>query len=135
MKVMAFENDLHDWYIDGIMLAPLEQIVLVPSEVTLFVHLYEARKKIRLSGVRRCLLDNFFIQNIIYEAKVVSVDDEPELYQAEIGRLEARYPARLSGTRPKILSISASVGMEGVIEFGDLEVTDLEPLGRAGDAA
>jgi hypothetical protein len=114
---MSFENDLHDWYIDGIM--------LTPSEVTLFVYFYEARRKIRLGGATRCLLNDFLISNIIYEAKIISAHEEPELYQAEVARLDASYPAKWSGTAPKILSISASVGMQGAIEFRDLEVIDL----------
>jgi hypothetical protein len=114
---MSFENDLHDWYIDGIMLAP--------SGVTLFVHLYEARKEIRLGGATRCLLNDLLILNIIAEAKIISANEEPELYQAEIARLDASYPARSSGTATNILSISSSVGMEGIIEFRDVEVTDL----------
>ena len=114
---MSFENDLHDWCIDGVMLAP--------SEVTLFVHLYEARKEIRLLGATRCLLNDLLIQNIISEAKIISADQQPELHQAEIARLDASYPRRWSGTAPNILMISASVGLEGIIEFRDLEVTDL----------
>ncbi len=114
---MSFENDLHDWHIDGVMLAP--------SEITLFLHLYEARKRIRLGGATRCLLNDFLVQNIIYEAKIVSADEQPELHGAEVARLEASYPASLSGTAPNILTISASVGLEGAIEFRDLEVIDL----------
>ena len=64
---MSFENDLHDWYIDGIMLAP--------SGVTLFVHLYEARKEIWLGGATRCLLNDLLIQNIISEAKIICADE------------------------------------------------------------
>ncbi len=111
------ENDLHDWFIDGVLLAP--------SEVTLFIHLYQARKKIRLVGATRCLLNDLLIQNIIYEAKIISADQQPELHQAEIARLDASYPRRWSGIAPNILTISASVGLEGIIEFDDLEVTDL----------
>jgi hypothetical protein len=114
---MSFENDLHDWYIDGVMMGP--------SEVTLFVHFYEARKEIRFSGVTRCLLDNWFVQNIIYEAKVISADKEPELYRAEIAPLDAKYPARFSAADHKILLISASVGVEEIIEFRDFQVIDL----------
>lgn len=115
---MSFENALHDWYIDGLMLAP--------SEVTLFVRFYEARKKIRFLGATRCFLDDFLIQNVIYEAKIVSLDEAPEQYRVETARLESRYPGRLAGTAPRIFVISASVGLEGIIEFQDFEVIDLE---------
>jgi hypothetical protein len=114
---MSFENDLHDWYIDGIMLGP--------SDVTLFIHFYEACKKIRFTGATRCLFNDWLIQNCISEAKIISVAEEPELYRAEIVLLEAKYPARLSGATGKILTISASIGAVGIIEFQDFEVIDL----------
>jgi hypothetical protein len=59
--------------------------------------------------------------NIVYAAKIVSAEDEPELY----ARLEASYPAKWSGTASKILSINGSVGLDGIIEFDDLDVADL----------
>jgi hypothetical protein len=112
---MSFENDMHDWYIDGLMMGP--------SEITLFVHYYDKmRKKITFKGVTRCLLDNLLMTNIVYAAKIISAEDEPELY----ARLEASYPSKwTSGTGSKILSINASVGLEGTIEFQDFEVIDL----------
>ncbi len=115
---MSFENDLHDWYIDGVMMKP--------SEVVFSVRSYDGtRKKIRFSGATRCLLNNWFIQNIIYEAKIISADKDPELYRAEIAPLDAQYPARLSMADQNILLISASIGVEGIIEFRDFEVIDL----------
>ena len=114
---MSFENDLHDWHIDGVMLAP--------PEISLFLHFYESRKKIVLGGVTRCLLNDLLIQNIISEAKIISADQQPELHQAEIARLDASYPRQWRGTASNILTISASVGLEGIIEFHDLEVADL----------
>ncbi|HVH82351.1 MAG TPA: hypothetical protein VM782_23350 [Stellaceae bacterium] len=110
---MSFENDLHDWYIDSIELRQ--------SEITLLVHLYEARRRITFKGVTRCLLDNLLMTNIIYAAKIISIEDEPESYT----RLEASYPAKWSGTAPKILSINGAVGLDGIIEFSDLEVVDV----------
>jgi hypothetical protein len=111
------ENDLHDWYIDGIALGP--------SEITLLVHLDDARKKIELTGVTRCLLNNLLMTNIIYAAKIASAEDEPELYQSEIARLDTSYPAKwANGTARRILSISASVGLEGIIEFDVLKIRD-----------
>lgn len=111
---MSFENDLHDWRIDGIKLRQ--------AEITLFVHLYEARRKITLKGVTRCLLDNLLMMDIIYSAKLVSSADEPQLY----ARLEASYPVKwVRETASKILSINGSVGLDGIIEFDDLEIVDL----------
>jgi hypothetical protein len=111
---MSFENDLHDWYIDGITLGQ--------SEITLFVHLYEVRKKIIFKGVTRCLLDNLLMMNIIYSAQIVSAEDEPELYT----RLEASYPAKWCiKTAPNLLSINGAVGVDGIIEFSDFEMSNL----------
>jgi hypothetical protein len=114
---MSFENDLHDWYIDGIM--------VTPSEITLLLHFYETRKKIRLGGVTWCSLNDLFTQNIIYEAKIVSADEQPDLYWAEVVQLQASGPVNVWGRAPNIMTISASLGLEGAIEFRDLEVTDL----------
>jgi hypothetical protein len=115
---MSFENDLHDWYIDGIM--------VTPSEITLSVHLYEARKKLKFTGVTRCLLDNLLMMNIIYSAKIASMEEAAELFREEITRLERSYPAKgCSGTGSKILSINGAVGLDGVIEFDDVEIEDL----------
>lgn len=115
---MSFENDLHDWYIDGVT---LEQ-----TEITLFVHLYEARKKIKFIGVTRCLLDNLMMTNIIYVLEIISAQSKPDQYNVQIERLEASYPAKWTkGLAPQLLLISASVGLEGLIEFQDLEVIDL----------
>src|SRR5579863_7443131 len=122
---MEFENDLHDWYVDGVMLAPSAGGMLTPSEVTLSVHLYEARKRIRLSGVTRCLLDNFSIQNIIYEAKVIATGREPGFHKEGIDKLNKVYPIKTAPSSARILSIVASVGMEGVIEFRDIDVIDV----------
>lgn len=111
---MSFENDLHDWYID--------EIAVRQSEITLLVHLYDAQKRITFKGVTRCLLDNLLVMNIIYSAKLVSSVGEPELY----ARLEASYPAKwVRETASKILSINGSVGLDGIIEFNDLEIVDL----------
>jgi hypothetical protein len=114
---MSFENDLHDWFLDGIILAP--------PEVTLFVSFYGARKQIRLIDATRCLINNLLISNVIFEAKIISATDDPERYKEEVERLDETYPVIPLGMSPKICCISASLGANATIEFRDLEVTDL----------
>jgi hypothetical protein len=64
--------------------------------------------------------------NIIYAAKIVSETEDAEFYQQELKRLDASYPAKWrNGIAPNLLSVSASVGLDGIIEFNDLEVVDL----------
>jgi hypothetical protein len=111
-----FQDDLHDW--------DLDRFTLSPSEITLDVHFSDARKRISLRGVRRCLVNNLLISNIIFEAKVVTVDNEPELYNEQIGRLDETYPINPPAL-PNLFCISASLGAAMTIEFTDIQVSDL----------
>jgi len=110
-----FPDDLHDWYLD--------RFALIPSEITLEVHFNDMRKRIRLSGVRRCLVNNLLTSNVIFEAKVVTVDREPELYNEEVARLEETYP--IHATALPVFCISASLGAAMTIEFTDIQISDL----------
>jgi hypothetical protein len=118
---MTFENDLHDWYLDGIMLRDHAG----SSEITLNVHFDDSRKEIRLKDTTRCLVTNFLICNIIFEAKIVSADEEPEFYKEETARLNESDQANLAGALPRIFCISPSLGAAVTIEFGDIDVHDL----------
>ena len=56
----AFED-----VIDGVAM-DLDRFTLSPSEITLDIHFNDARTRIRLSGVRRCLINNLLISNVIF---------------------------------------------------------------------
>ena len=111
-----FPDDLHDWDLDGFTLSP--------SEITLDVRLNDARKRITLKGVRRCLVNNLLVSNIIFEARVVTADEEPELYKEELARLDETYPTKPADPPPNLLRISASLGASATIEFRDIEISD-----------
>jgi hypothetical protein len=115
--IAQFENDLHDWHIDGVMFGD--------SSLSLHLRLYEERKVIKLTGVTRCLMNDFLIQNIIFEAKIISAADHPDLFQAQVQRLDETYPRRwVEPMGMHILHIGASVGAEIIVEFADLEISD-----------
>jgi hypothetical protein len=117
-KAIQFENDLHDWYIDGVM--------LLDGSMSLYVHFYEEQKIIKFNGVTRCLINELLIKNIIYEAKILSAADHHDLFQVQIQRLDETYPRKWAEpTGIHILQITASVGADFVVEFDNLEIKQL----------
>lgn len=114
---MAFENDLHDWYLDGVMLDA--------SSITLHLRFYDRRKKVLFKGMTSCVMDNFLPQNVINEAKVITPIDDPDRFKEESSRLDRRYPYRKSTAESKILSIIGSVGAELTVDFTQMEMIDL----------
>jgi hypothetical protein len=70
-------------------------------------------------------MDDFFIQNVIYEAKILSRENDSELFNQEIEPLDGRYPARSVDLTCKILRITSSIGAELTVEFADLEAAEL----------
>ena len=113
---MKFEDDLHDWYIEG--------VILELSQMEIYVHFYGVRRTIKMSGVSRCLINYFLIKNIIYEAKILSSPDD-NLFKKETERLHERYP--FTPKEPhKILPITPSVGADITVEFTELSIHETE---------
>ncbi|MBR8279068.1 hypothetical protein KDX28_01025 [Burkholderia vietnamiensis] len=101
---------LHDWYIDG--------VEVEGSNLRLSIHFQQQRKVLFFSGVSRCLLNNFLIQNVICELNILSASENPERYGVALGTLNEAYPWPPSEEK-KIAMISPSVGAEMIVEFTD----------------
>lgn len=103
----------HDWYFDGLLIKG--------DQIEISVHLYGQNKRIRLNGVTRCLLNNFMIQNVIHDLRVISSEDDA-LFRENQLELDKHYPAPKTKAVQRILLITASVGVEGLIEFSSLDL-------------
>jgi hypothetical protein len=113
-ETMQFENDLHDFYVDA--------VTLQGTTFKLLVRLYDDYKEIRLLNVTRCLINNFLIQNIVHDAKIVPHEDS-EAFEEYRRELDQSYPR--NGSPRFILCVTPSVGAEMIIEFDDLEIKQL----------
>ncbi len=108
-------SSFHDWYID--------RVEIVDSELMLYLHFYKERAEICFFGVVRCFINNFLMQNIIYEAKLTSIKRESELFLFARKRLEQVYPTPKADDGTNIVMFTPSVGADILIEFNGFKVT------------
>jgi hypothetical protein len=108
-------SSFHDWYID--------RVEISDSKLMLSLHFYEKRTEICFFGVVRCLINNFLMQNVIYEVKLVSINRESGLFLSSRKQLEQAYPTPKPGESTNIAIFTPSVGADILIEFNDLKIT------------
>ncbi|HEY3299943.1 MAG TPA: hypothetical protein VGJ90_04145 [Methylophilaceae bacterium] len=106
-------NAFHDWSVEGIVIV----------DQTLELHLaFDGKKRtIKFDGVSRCQLNDFLIQNIIYELKILNKDISTDGYKTELDLLPA-LPYSGSKSQKNLARITSSVGIYGVIEFSELSI-------------
>src|SRR5579871_5902772 len=102
-------DDLHDWYVDGLKLER--------SAMTLFLRLDARSLEARFEGVTRLLVNNFLVQNVIYEALIATPDTNADLFLSSKRALDTAYPIPDTGPFRKIMVISSSIGAEFLVEF------------------
>lgn len=117
MDIDGFEY-FHDWHID--------QIGMCKGDFIIHVRKYGngLKKVIFFNGASRVAVDNFFIQNIIYDIKIFDDNSGPE-YDKFLMKMDKIYPRQFGGTGGgKMAVISASVGLDGLVEFSELSIED-----------
>lgn len=112
MNVLDY-NYFHDWTIDRLSVAD--------GDLLLHVYLSDDRKIIHFTNVRRLIGNNFMTQNVIYDLKIIDQQASQKLYEQQIEQLDRTY-----GPRPQkehcLAVLSASVGVEMVVEFIELKI-------------
>ena len=111
---MSNIESFHDWCLNG--------LASVDGEIKLTLTFYLKRKTIRLFGATRCLLNNFMIQNIVHDIRIISCDCSGD-FSEKASILDKSYPAPSNRDAQELLIITSSVGAEGIIEFSSFEVT------------
>ena len=112
----------HDWYLTGISADMTGGIV----ELALMFDDRKQRARIVFKGASRCLVNDFLIQNIIYEAKILT-DSSTHEYGRALDSLEKSYFGKVSGEPKPIAVFSATLGAELLVEFDSLEVEPEAP--------
>ncbi|NML33412.1 hypothetical protein [Paraburkholderia antibiotica] len=110
-------NAFHDWYLMGVLADREARIV----ELALMFDNGKDRARVQFKGATRCLANDFLIQNIIYEVKVLTDFESPD-YQRALHALEKSYFGKESRPNKPIASLSATLGAELPIEFDTVEV-------------
>jgi hypothetical protein len=106
-------NSLHDSYIIGINIDHLSSIV------TLKMRLDDAITSLVFHGATRFLLTEMLIQNIVYD--IVELAPGSEAYLSAKANFDKTYWL-VENPGSRIVSITASLGAEIMIEFRDVEV-------------
>jgi hypothetical protein len=105
-----FEH-FHDWYI--------EQVTLGKDLLMLRVRLYDRRASIEFQGATRCLMNDFLLQNIIYEIVIASPEGAAKARETLDG-----VSRPLSKRAHNLALLTASVGAEIIVEFSDLVIRE-----------
>ncbi|MBB5460461.1 MULTISPECIES: hypothetical protein [unclassified Paraburkholderia] len=121
MDLIKKFNAFHDWYLMGVSADREASIV----ELALMFDNRKDRVRVQFKGATRCLANDFLIQNVIYEVKVLTDFQSPD-YQRALHALEKSYFGKENRPNMPIASVGASLGAELFIEFDTVDVvTDL----------
>lgn len=110
-------SSFHDWYLTGISTDLHAGVV----ELALMFDNRKDRARARFQGVTRCLVNDFLIQNIIYDVKVLT-DFESSDYKLALDALEKSYFGKEHWPNKAIASIRATIGAELLIEFDTVDI-------------
>ncbi|OLL28045.1 hypothetical protein BTH42_29140 [Burkholderia sp. SRS-W-2-2016] len=107
----------HDWYLTGIS----ADLTGGTVELALMFDDREKRARLLFKGASRCLVNDFLIQNIISEVRILT-DHSTHDYGRALDALEKSYFGKASGAPKPIAVFSATLGAELLIEFETLEI-------------
>jgi len=110
-------SSFHDWYLLGVVADADRGFV----ELRLMFDNKTDRIRVLFKGASRCLINDFLIQNII-SSTVVLTDFESDEYKRALDALDKSYPWGKNKPRKKIVSITATLGAELLIEFDLLTI-------------
>ncbi len=102
----------HDWYIDTVSVGD-------ENCLSVGLRLDERRAAITFAGTSRCVVEHFSTLNIVYDIKVIQ-PGESRYAQALALLTRTARTSRPTGRR--IAWVTASAGVEIVIEFDSLEI-------------
>ncbi|MCG5073029.1 hypothetical protein [Paraburkholderia tagetis] len=122
MDAIKNYGSFHDWYLLSIsadMKAELVELLLMFDD-------RKQRARVVFKGASRCLVNDFLIQNIIYEAKILTDFDSGE-YERALDSLEKSYFGKVNREPKPIAVFSATLGAELLVEFDSLEVEPISP--------
>ncbi|WP_321909871.1 MULTISPECIES: hypothetical protein [unclassified Paraburkholderia] len=115
--ILTAWNHFHDWYLRGVSADMNAGIV----ELTLMFDDRKTRARVLFKGVSRCLMNDFLIQNIIYNAKILT-DYSVEEYARALGMLEKSYFGKENHNPKPIAMFTATLGAEILVEFDTFDV-------------
>jgi hypothetical protein len=110
-------HSFHDWYLCGVSSDMFGEII----ELKLMFDDRKDRVRLTFSGATRCLMNEFLIQNIIHSMNLLSDFASPEFKQAR-ATLDGSYPWGKDRAPKPIVSITASIGADLLIEFDSVTV-------------
>lgn len=107
----------HDWYLMGI------STDLKAKQVELSLQFDDGKQRARalFKGASRCLVNDFLIQNIVYEITVLT-DYESIEYKQALDALEKSYFGKDNSAFKPIAVVTATLGADLLIEFETLDV-------------
>ena len=123
VNTIARYHSFHDWYLCGLSADMVGEIV----ELKLMFDNRKDRARVLFKGATRCLVNDFLIQNIIYSMDVLS-DYDSEAFKQARSALDKSYPWGRDKAPKQIVSISASIGADLLIEFESIEVISEQPM-------
>jgi hypothetical protein len=121
MDLIKKFNSFHDWYLMGIF-ADREAGVI---ELSLMFDNRKDRACVKFQGATRCFVNDFLIQNIIYDVKILTDFDASD-YRRALDALEKSYFGKESRPNKPIAVLTATLGAELLIEFDTVEAVELQ---------
>ncbi|NIF54010.1 hypothetical protein [Burkholderia sp. Ax-1724] len=113
----------HDWYLIGIsadMDARIMELLLILDDIA-------QQARVIFQGASRCLVNDFLIQNIVYDAKILRDHDSTEYKQA-LESLEKSYFGKAYYQPKPIAVFSATLGADLLVEFDSFEIKPVSPM-------
>jgi hypothetical protein len=101
----------HDWFLTSISV----DVNALTATVTLQSDNKHDVVQLLFEGAPRLLFEGFSAQNIVSDLRIIDVDSAE--YPAAVAQLEEAHPWGNAWPKRKIARFSASLGVEGYIEF------------------
>jgi hypothetical protein len=117
MDIIKKFNSFHDWYLMGICADRKAAVV----ELALMFDNGKDRANVLFKGATRCVVNDFLIQNIICDIKVLADFESPDYLRA-LEALEKSYFGKEKYPNKPIASVSATLGAELFVEFDTVDV-------------
>ncbi|OAJ51843.1 hypothetical protein A6V36_14830 [Paraburkholderia ginsengiterrae] len=117
METLKKFESFHDWYLMGISADMKAGVV----ELALMFDDGKARARVRFKGASRCHMNDFLIQNIIYDAKILT-DYSASEYKRALDSLETSYFGKENHQPKPIAVFAATLGAELLVEFETVDV-------------
>jgi hypothetical protein len=105
-------DEFHDWSVN--------EIFISDDKISLLIEKYDKSIKLKIEflDLKRIVINQIFIKNIIYDMKIFDCNTTPLDWNELAKKIDEAYPIFQEDIRGKIVKIDSSIGIDALIECG-----------------